>query len=861
MRNQQKCGTEGRREAVKNSFLNGIDYVETIPPKSAGTAPLIVLRFLKRMFSLDESNILIEGDKSRRKNIPIEWARRADNYPSDLVVDEEKSLLNKIIKPAEAAYYLIVRPSVPGDFSTYTLRLIRGSNNRELPPKCFDVVLSSVDFLFKVECATGFDCKLEEKELCPPQVSAEPSIDYMAKDFTSFRLLIRNRLAQIMPEWTEDNPADNGVMLMELLAYIGDNLSYYQDAVATEAYLGTAQSRISARRHARLLDYFIDEGCNSRVCIFLGVDSYLDGKSIPKGTQLLTKSINDKKIILTEEEAIKVIQEEGAKVFETMHNLQVFSAHNEIQFYTWSNSNCCLPAGATHATLRDDDDNNRLRLQVGDLLLFEEISSPTAGKHERDVSHKHMVRLTRIERKVDELTATPIVEIDWKKEDALPFPLCLWELNESNNNTSCNIQENSSKKLVSVARGNIVLADHGLTIRRELLKSDLRRTKRFIPRLSQRHLTFKGPFNENDPVSSAFKYYSWDAQPEIFIEEMRTTANSSGFMKADGTGAWDNNQEEGPRWNAVKDLLSSDMFSREFVVEIENDRTAQIRFGDNNQGMNPRGMIANQSISLYATYRVGNGVDGNVGADAITRMVRSKDFDPTGTSQIYNPMPARGGREPETVDEVRQKSPYAFKQQERAVTESDYIDILEKHPDIQKAAANIRWNGSWYTVHVTIDRYGGKKLDDKFKSKIGTFLDRFRLVGYDIQIHEPRYVSPIIEITVYIDKDHLKSEAKRQLLELFSNRQILPTGKLGFFHSDNLTFGQAVLLSKIYAVVMEVDGVVSANVTKFGRVDRPNEDYIKKGFIQIDQSEIALLDNDPSHPENGRIRFTVVGGR
>ena len=46
-------------------------------------------------------------------------------------------------------------------------------------------------------------------------------------------------------------PSDLQVALVELMAYAGDRLSYYQDAVATEAYLGTARKRISVRRHAQ----------------------------------------------------------------------------------------------------------------------------------------------------------------------------------------------------------------------------------------------------------------------------------------------------------------------------------------------------------------------------------------------------------------------------------------------------------------------------------------------------------------------------------------------------------------------------------------------------------------------------------
>ena len=60
---------------------------------------------------------------------------------------------------------------------------------------------------------------------------------------------------------------DIGVALVEVLAYVGDYLSYYQDAVATEAYLDTARQRISVRRHARLVDYRMHEGCNARAWV------------------------------------------------------------------------------------------------------------------------------------------------------------------------------------------------------------------------------------------------------------------------------------------------------------------------------------------------------------------------------------------------------------------------------------------------------------------------------------------------------------------------------------------------------------------------------------------------------------------
>src|SRR5206468_1474717 len=85
------------------------------------------------------------------------------------------------------------------------------------------------------------------------------------------------------PEWTERHAADIGITLVELVAYVADYLAYRQDAVATEAYLGTARKRVSVRRHARLVDYPMHDGCNARVW----VQVVLDNTASPTGLTLL----------------------------------------------------------------------------------------------------------------------------------------------------------------------------------------------------------------------------------------------------------------------------------------------------------------------------------------------------------------------------------------------------------------------------------------------------------------------------------------------------------------------------------------------------------------------------------------------
>ena len=80
-----------------------------------------------------------------------------------------------------------------------------------------------------------------------------------------------DRLNLLAPGWSERSAADVGVALVELLAYAADNLSYRQDAIANEAYLATAHKRVSVRRHARLVDYALHDGCNARAWVHVKV--------------------------------------------------------------------------------------------------------------------------------------------------------------------------------------------------------------------------------------------------------------------------------------------------------------------------------------------------------------------------------------------------------------------------------------------------------------------------------------------------------------------------------------------------------------------------------------------------------------
>jgi len=86
-------------------------------------------------------------------------------------------------------------------------------------------------------------------------VGTTPTIDYTNKDFSSLRQAMLNLARYRLPEWTDQSPSDLGMLLVDLHAYMGDVVLYYQDRIANESFLQTAIERRSVLNALRLIGY------------------------------------------------------------------------------------------------------------------------------------------------------------------------------------------------------------------------------------------------------------------------------------------------------------------------------------------------------------------------------------------------------------------------------------------------------------------------------------------------------------------------------------------------------------------------------------------------------------------------------
>jgi Baseplate J-like protein len=450
------CRDDRRREEVrKKENLNGLDYVE-VEEIVVGDKKQPLLR----VYLLGKFQGVVNPE-----NVRIAGGVRV----KDLVATHVK-LVRGSRKDEDDV--LEISLNQWGDLSTYTLHVVKGDEyNRPgtEPLPGFDPLYAKVDFVFHGAAPTSPACAPTQEVKASRQ---EPEINYLAKDYASFRQLIFDRLATKAPAWQERHAPDLGLTLVEVLAYIGDQLSYYQDAVATEAYLHTARQRISVRRHLRLIDYALHDGCNARawVCIETEHDFELPPKTPKEPKELpptyyfvsdTNQTMTGRNFVMSGRDMNEVPSSQY-EVFEPIEDrpISLYSAHTCINFYTWDHRVCSLPVGATSATLRDENKGGKRalkELRAGDVLILEEVKGPRTGHMvDADPNHRHAVRLTKVTAGCDELHAQPVVHIEWDREDALRFPLVISAIGEA---PCCELIND-----VTVARGNVVLVDHGRTV-------------------------------------------------------------------------------------------------------------------------------------------------------------------------------------------------------------------------------------------------------------------------------------------------------------------------------------------------------------------------------------------------------------
>ena len=676
----------------------------------------------------------------------------------------------------------------------------------------------------------------------PPPLA--PTIDYLARDYEGLTSVMLGRLAVNLPSDAAtglEHPADPLRTIVEALAAAGDYLSYSQDAIATEAYLNSARWRLSVRRHARLFDYQLHDGCNARTWLAVQVAQDL---LLPAGTCAVS---GQPASTLTQLPPDFAALAPASTVFQTMETVRLSADLSDLGPDLQRPAAYVIPQGSCWIQLQGAHTD----LKPGRVLVFAQtdpaVASPSFGAHAVRVVYAGVLpRPGGAATAQDPTQDTSMTVVLWHPEDAMPRPFTV----------------PASGDPGIALYGNAVLADHGRPMSvpsRTPLDVGGDSTSRTLT-LAVDDLTFAAPAPS---IPAAFHAVTRTLSPSEAAGLLPSATACLQPDPAEAAAQITLFDDRGGAWTAWRDLLVANPLTLAFTPDIargfgEPNSSPQraertLRFGDGVLGRAP-----GADMTFAVRWRSGNGVAGNVGAGVLNQII--VDAPPGAILAVSNPVAATGGAPPAPTRYGSLMAPTAYRRQLRGATAADLRDLALRHPLV--IDANVSAGDVGFKVWVNVRPPAEMSLP-----AVARYLERFEVTGAPVQVAPPKVVGADIALTVYVRPQASIGAVRARLSRDFGTGAAWNGGP-AFFNPARLRLGQPVTLADLVSVAMadldvayvETDPQSDPRL-KF-RIWSPDSEEKRgdfdAGVLTVNPGEIVRADNDPLRPSRGRIELYVA---
>jgi hypothetical protein len=224
--------------------------------------------------------------------------------------------------------------------------------------------------------------------------------------------------------------------------------------------------------------------------------------------------------------------------------------------------------------------------------------------------------------------------------------------------------------------------------------------------------------------------------------------------------------------------------------------------------------------TLYVKYRIGGGSLSNVGVGALTQVSNiTANFQGVdqniiqniiGTTQVNNPLPAIGGADLQTVDEIKFYAASNYAAQDRCVTLQDYIARVNQMPG--KFGSPFRTWGKLednkVKLYILSKDANGKLVSTSnsvVKSNIASYLVPYRMLNDYIEINDGQVVNLQCEVDLYIDKNFNSNEVKLNAINAIKD----------FMDINKWTFNQNIYVSQIVDILRGIAGIINVVDIRF----------------------------------------------
>jgi hypothetical protein len=294
-------------------------------------------------------------------------------------------------------------------------------------------------------------------------------------------------------------------------------------------------------------------------------------------------------------------------------------------------------------------------------------------------------------------------------------------------------------------------------------------------------------------------------------------------------------------WSRVDDFFASGTDSRHFVLDPEAGKVA---FGDGDRGRPPQ--IGERIRTL--SYRYGGGASGNVAAKAISKV--------NGVSgvTVSNPRAAWGGADKEDLESALDRIPGELRRRDRAVTAQDFRELALQTPGsaVGRAECLPRFHAPTLmpekagvvsvVIWPKVDSLhpDAPRPDRNLLQSVCAWLDERRLITTELYVIPPAYRRVAVSIALEV-KDGYGVEAVRRWVELVMRQYLAPLPPYGP-SGQGWPLGRRVYGPELEAAALQVEGVQYIEQLKLAGWNEKTGQWEEPETVTLREYEVPELD-------------------
>ncbi len=293
------------------------------------------------------------------------------------------------------------------------------------------------------------------------------------------------------------------------------------------------------------------------------------------------------------------------------------------------------------------------------------------------------------------------------------------------------------------------------------------------------------------------------------------------------------------------------------LCEFDTNKSLVGRVGDfiNNLSL---GLTPSANKTMFISYRVGGGANTNVGPNTLTTVVQKEmnvngpnnqiNQQVTNSLKVTNVLPALGGKDEPSVEELRNLVRYNFSSQERCVTIEDYRVRIGLMPGefgvpFRNNVLELQNKIKVYTLTLDENSKLSTNLTTTLKDNIATYLADYRMLNDYVEVDNGRVYNLGFEVDLFVDKQFPQSEIITQVATTITS----------YFDINKWGMGDNIYLAQLIEQVNNVSGVLNViDLRVYNKVGEGKyssneipQPYIDEATRQIDLLGEYTLFGDP----------------